>query len=314
MEETGQKNNTRVVRYAINDLINEREEEKVERLKNARVEFVTASKDSIAKMSEIDVRNASSQQVEKLIFPLLDSFDTFGKHYNNLYNIEFDYSRRSASRSISHQIRMLGKDFSANAIVHANLKELCKTAYPVEVHEDEKPNIKAFETQRIKEIITLFNALQVGKDAIFVKMTVKVPHSLSNRLHMVVTSEIKKGLDLVLLAEAYAGSGAVHSADKSSPTISIQSFLEKVKDIDEFVKRIPIEKILESNDNSKKSKDDTIDEDYLAAVERGDMETAQRMLNVFLNICFNNLRQYRTIHMCGIALSQIILLKNTFVI
>ena len=56
------------------------------------------------------------------------------------------------------------------------------------------------------------------------------------------------------------------------------------------------------------------DTDYLAAVERGDMETAQRMLNVFLNICFNNLRQYRTIHMCGIALSQIILLKNTFVI
>ena len=106
----------------------------------------------------------------------------------------------------------------------------------------------------------------------------------------------------------------MHSADKSSPTISIQSFLEKVKDIDEFVKRIPIEKILESNDNSKKSKDDTIDEDYLAAVERGDTEAAQRMVDVFLNICFNNLRQYRTIHMCGIALSQIILLKNTFVI
>ncbi len=45
------------------------------------------------------------------------------------------------------------------------------------------------------------------------------------------------------------------------------------------MKRIPIEKILESNDNSKKSKDDTIDEDYLAAVERGDMETTQRMVD-----------------------------------
>ena len=50
----------------------------------------------------------------------------------------------------------------------------------------------------------------------------------------------KKGLDLVLLAEAYAKSGAVRSADKSNPTISIQTFLEKVKDIPEFTKRIPI--------------------------------------------------------------------------
>ncbi len=62
--------------------------------------------------------------------------------------------------------------------------------------------------------------------------------------------------------------------------------------------------------------DDTIadDREYMAAVESGDTEAAQRMVDVFLNICFNNLRQYRTIHMCGIALSQIILLKNTFVI
>lgn len=67
-------------------------------------------------------------------------------------------------------------------------------------------------------------------------------------------------------------------------------------------------------ENGKKYSDRTNDTDYLSAVERGDTEAAQRMLNVFLNICFNNLRQYRTIHMCGIALSQIILLKNTFVI
>ena len=273
--------------FEINELIKESEEEKINRLKKARVEYVTASNDSISKMSEIDVTNASSQQIEKLVFPLLSNFETFGTHYNKAYDVEFDYSRKSASRSISHQIRITGKDFSANAIVHANLKELCKTAYPVEVHEDEKPNNKAFESQKIKEIITLFNCLQVGKDAIFVKMTVKVPRSLNNRLHMVVTSEIKKGLDLVLLAEAYAKSGAVRSADKSNPTISIQTFLEKVKDIPEFTKRIPVKSILNDTIYDFKEKQNRIiqrsnpvDDDYHTWIRNaGDIKTFEETLN-----------------------------------
>lgn len=127
---------------------------------------------------------------------MLDSFGAFGKHYNSVYDVTFYYSRKSGSRSISHQIKISGRDFNANAIVQSNLRELCRTAYPVEVHKDEKPKGNIHSSQEIKEIVTFYNALQVGNDAVFVKMTVKIPRGVSNRLHMVVTSEIKKGLIL----------------------------------------------------------------------------------------------------------------------
>ena len=99
---------------------------------------------------------------------------------------------------------------------------------------------------KIKGIVTFFNALQVGNDAIFVKMTVKIPQGISNRLHMVVKRKKKKGFNLTLHAKADTEKGAVHLAGKSNPTISIQSILENVKDIDEFKKRLPIESVLET--------------------------------------------------------------------
>lgn len=95
VQETAQERNQGGVRYSFGgerarsadktslatELIKESEEEKINRLKKARVEYVTASNDSISKMSEIDVTNASSQQIEKLVFPLLSNFETFGTHY-----------------------------------------------------------------------------------------------------------------------------------------------------------------------------------------------------------------------------------------
>ena len=83
-------------------------------------------------------------------------------------------------------------------------------------------------------------------------------------------SEIKKGLNLTLHAKADINKDTVHLAGKPSPAISIQSFLENVKDIDEFTKRIPVDKIL---DSKKKSKDDAI-YDYITD-EYGDAKSAE---------------------------------------
>ena len=60
-----------------------------------------------------------------------------------------------------------------------------------------------------------------------------------NRFHKVVTTEVKKGLDLALIAEA----ALPHSAGKSNPIISIPQILDLVKDNAEFVKRIPVETV-----------------------------------------------------------------------
>jgi len=60
----------------------------------------------------------------------------------------------------------------------------------------------------------------------------------------------------------------VHLAGKTSPIVSIQSILENVKDIPEFTKRIPVDRIIydsgeEFDDpNGRYSKDDTIFDDF----------------------------------------------------
>jgi len=57
-------------------------------------------------------------------------------------------------------------------------------------------------------------------------------------------------------------------AGKTSPIVSIQSILENVKDIPEFTKRIPVDRIIydsgeEFDDpNGRYSKDDTIFDDF----------------------------------------------------
>lgn len=63
-------------------------------------------------------------------------------------------------------------------------------------------------------------------------MTLKLPVKEVNRLHMVVASEIKEGLDLTLIAEATKS----RSAGKSNPTISVPQYLEHVKHTKEFTK------------------------------------------------------------------------------
>lgn len=121
-------------------------------------------------------------------------------------------------------------------------------------------------------MITLFGALQVGKDAIFTKMTLKLPVKEGNRLHMVVASEIKEGLDLTLIAEATKS----RSAGKSSPTISVPQYLEYVKHIKEFTKRIPVEILLNSNLSDQQNSHNA---EYLSAVKSGDMKTAQKLVD-----------------------------------
>ncbi len=87
---------------------------------------------------------------------------------------------------------------------------------------------------------------------------------------MIVTSKIKKGVNLTLYAKADTNNGAVHLAGKTNPTISIQTILENVKGIDEFTKRLPVEEVLKKDNgnnpdsgiygdpNARHSKDDTI--------------------------------------------------------
>lgn len=226
------------VLYDLRELENETHGEKVARLRTAKVEYVTADPKRLSKVSKIDVSNVKAQTAADMLFPVFEKFGVFGKHYNETLDIEFDYSRTAGKRSFSHQIGISGMDYSAQAIVQANLKQLCEGAYPVEAHTDEKPTS---DNAKIRRVITLYNAIQAGQDAIFVKMTVKIPENESNRLHMVVASKIEKGLDLALIADATKS----QSADKSNPTITIAQILDYVKDIDEFTKRIPVSEVLD---------------------------------------------------------------------
>ncbi len=98
-------------------------------------------------------------------------------------------------------------------------------------------NLPSGQESSTLQNITLFGVLQTDQGAILTKMTVKFPVKEDNRLHMVIASEIKEGLDLTLIAEATESL----SASKSNPTIKITQFLELVNDNPEFMKRIPVE-------------------------------------------------------------------------
>ena len=210
--------------------------DKAKRLSEAKVEYVTASEESIKAASSVDVSDVKAQEASKILYPILSRLGILGNQFNDVLEIEFDYSKTGLDRSISHQINISGKNYTAQSLVLLNLRELCRTAYPVEAHADEKPKRAAPE---LKQIITLWNALQSGEDATFVKMTVKIPENQTNRLHMVISTETKKGLDLSLIA----GGDVLQPAGKPNPTISIPQILEYVKDLDEFTKRIPVDMI-----------------------------------------------------------------------
>ncbi len=230
------------VKYELRLLNNESDEEKFQRLKNAKVKFALASDKSIEELSKIDISHVTKTEAKSILYPVLDEyFDTFGKYYNSSLEIEFDFSRRKADNSLSHQIQITKMDYSAQALVLANLREICKNAYPVEAHEDYKPKGKSKD---IKQAITLFGALKHEDDAYFIKMTVKIPKSQPNNLHMVITTNKIKGFEFALITEGYP----TPSASKSNPIITIPQFLSFVKDYDEFTKRIPVKELLLSSE------------------------------------------------------------------
>lgn len=78
-------------------------------------------------------------------------------------------------------------------------------------------------------------------------MTLKLPVKESNRLHMVIASEIKEGLDLTLIADATKS----QSTGESNPAVKVTQMLEYVKEIKDFTKRIPIELLSDTNTNFK---------------------------------------------------------------
>ena len=78
---------------------------------------------------------------------------------------------------------------------------------------------------------------------------------------MVVTSEIKKGLDITITT----GATESHPAGKSNPTISLQQYFENVNSLPEFTKRIPIDLVLNDEQNSSSLESDAA---YLSIAEK----------------------------------------------
>lgn len=230
------------IRFSYVSMVEETDNEKSNRIKNAFMPITIARNNGSISYESTGMIHMKKQEATPIISAIANKFNDLSALYNRELDVEFSLSNRGISRSASHQIEMTGMDYAPLAYVAENLTELCRNAYPVEAHTDYKPKT----VSNLESAVTLFSALQKGNDAILVKMTLKVPKSSIARLHMVISTEIKKGTNLANITTLEN-----HVVGKNdSLYITLPHFIELVKDNHEFLKRIPVEDILTKNQQS----------------------------------------------------------------
>ena len=230
------------IRFSYVSMVEETDNEKSNRIKNAFMPITIARNNGSISYESTGMIHMKKQEATPIISAIANKFNDLSALYNRELDVEFSLSNRGISRSASHQIEMTGMDYAPLAYVAENLTELCRNAYPVEAHTDYKPKT----VSNLESAVTLFSALQKGNDAILVKMTLKVPKSSIARLHMVISTEIKKGTNLANITTLEN-----NVVGKNDPlSITLPHFIELVKDNHEFLKRIPVEDILTKNQQS----------------------------------------------------------------
>lgn len=261
------------VKYSSVSMAEETDTEKAERLRNAKLTVTTANNNHEDYSIQL-LQHIKKQRATPILKAIAEKFNDLSNLHNRELDIEFSLSSTAISRSASHQIDVTKMNYEGQALVFANLAQMCKNAYPAEVHIDEKPK----SGTKIHDVVTLYSVLQDGENAVFAKMTVKIPEDQKARLHMVVSTEIKKGTNLTLIT----GLENVPVGKNDSFEITLPQFLNYVKDYPEFVKRIPVDKVVSSYDAKFSTVTDRdIAENYmeLAKEPEKNMEQLQRMVD-----------------------------------
>jgi hypothetical protein len=205
--------------FSTEALLYETEAEKAERLQNAKLTITTAKKESSKEFHPESLLKLSFSEAGKILTPILSKLGITGRYYTNApIDVSFEYTGRGASRSIAHQFNETRGDYSGFAIVQDNLEELCKNAYPLEMHRDEKPKVA---DGNVTQIATLGSVLKTEEGYIPVRMTIKFFNNGAPKPHVIINGDIS-----VQDASAH---GAHNATGNIPAAITIPEYFDLVK-------------------------------------------------------------------------------------
>ena len=219
----------------IRTLLNETEEQKSARLSGAEITVTESTHDNSKEFSPVKNIKLKISEAKKLLLPVLEKLGISPSQYgNSALDIEFQYSRSGAGRSVAHQFSETNGDYVDFTKVQSNLKELCQNAYPLEAHYDEKPKTA---DNHVTGVVTLASVLRTSEGVVPVRMTVKFYDNTNPRLHVVINQAISESGSTFIHDE---WTQSAHISTENAPaTMTITDYFKLVNGNEEFTKRIP---------------------------------------------------------------------------
>ena len=217
-----------------------------------------------------DINNYYGKNKKKIIKAIAREFGAIEKEYFNTdIELYFEFSNGNFNEAYKKQKH----NFEAFAKMFSVFNDVVESAVGVEIHN----NINHNYDPTLENVYVLMSAYQDGDELVPIKLEVKKFKDKQNTLYVAVSMEKIK------MTELYARGNTDNGVTQltRSVNISIANIFSKINPSDKsFLKYIPDNFL---NKEQMKAKQDAIkeanDSDYKSAVERGDMVTAQRMVD-----------------------------------
>jgi len=212
-------------------------------------------------------------------------------------DVEFEFTANGLRKSMNSQVTDYGGTLADLTKVVMNMQVLLDNSVLLEIHTDKAKRTDK-ENSRLQQVYVLLSAYKENGRITPVQFEVKQYIDNKNRLYLAVA--------LTKIEASVMGDTALPKEERTrlllTSEYSIPQLIEKINPSDEnFFKYIPDEflndaqknakraalgkeakkygRTIEKSDGIKKQMKKTSDADYLDAVNRGDMETAQRMVD-----------------------------------
>ena len=217
-----------------------------------------------------DINNYLGSKKRTIIHTLAKEFGAINKeYYNGDIQLSFEFSNNNfyeTYKKQKHNFENFAKMFSV-------FDDVIDSAVGVEVHN----NINHNFDPTLDNVFVLMSAYQDGDDLVPVKLEVKKFKDKQNTLYVAVA------LEKIEMTEVL-GRGNTEDGVTQQPrsvNISIANIFRKINTLDKsFLKYIPDGFLNEEQLRAKKQAiQEANDSDYMSAVKRGDMVTAQRMVD-----------------------------------
>lgn len=315
-KESGQKNSARTgadVRLSVQDgrlTAESTEQERYELLKDASIRLASVNEDAVkgVRLEDYNTRKKSA---------VIPGFRALAKQLGilnvDLQNSEigfpFQFSGKNLEKSLHHQLEY-GGTYQDYVRMMSCFNDLVENAVPIEVHTDKKAGTVR-ENKKLKQTYVLTSAYRDGSSIVPVQLEVKEFHDTGAKLYLDV---VLTKIEAEVLGTTSASNAGGPLSLLSASAISLRQLFENVNPADgRFLKYVPDGFLNEAQKNAKAQalrqqeqeyagygakfsdrdsagrelsaeqaeyfRDSKVqDETYRSAVESGDMETAQKMV------------------------------------